>query len=299
MGTEKGELANNMMPQSASKVKDMHDLHFDEPPKTMYKYTSSKRAFDILMNNKIYFAQFSEFNDPFDRLVALDIDTPEGRKIFIENSKKKAHEFGRDITIENQKFVDNPSEADIFARTIMNSWQTEDTTVFCCLTDTYQSLPMWAHYAGNHTGCCLVFDFSKYSNQKSLKGNFPFHYMKRIEYQDDLPKYNMDSTWHDYSYKSREWEYEHEWRAVMFGKSRLRQLLLPHSFLNKVSNGAGLYPLGDFLHGVILGHKMKDNDKKDINVAARQRGIFVQQASPELYKYGMRLTKVDKRSNRI
>ena len=204
------------------------------------------------------------------------------------------------MTIEyTRKLMDDPSEANIFARNVVNRWQEEDSTGFCCLTDTYQSLPMWAHYADNHAGCCLVFDFSKYSDQRLQKDRFPFHYMKKIEYQVSLPKHNMDSIRHEYSYKSHEWEYEHEWRAVMFDKSVPRQLLRPNSFLTRESNGAGLYPLGDFLHGVILGYKMKNDDKKDINVAARQRGIFVQQASPELYKYGMRLTKVDKRSNRI
>ena len=41
MRTEKSNIDNQ------SEVKDMRDLHFDEPPETMYKYTSSKRAFDI------------------------------------------------------------------------------------------------------------------------------------------------------------------------------------------------------------------------------------------------------------
>ena len=286
MRTEK----NNIDKQS--EVKDIRALHFDEPPKTMYKYTSFKRTFDVLMNNKIYFAKFSDFNDPFDGLVALDLDTVEGRKTFIKNAMKMARESGREIAIEEQEFVDNPSVVDRLIH-VTKRRQKEDSTGFCCLTDTCQSLPMWAHYADNHTGCCLVFDFSKHSNQQSPKDDFPFHYIKKIEYQSNLPKYNMDHIWHYYAYKSCEWEYEHEWRAVMFGKSMLHQSLLLNSFLDRKSNGAGFYPLGDFLCGVILGYKMKDDAKKAINVAARQRGIFVQQASPESYKYGMSLAEVD------
>ena len=284
MRTEKSNI------DKQSEVKDIRDLHFDEPPKTMYKYTSFKRTFDVLMNNKIYFAKFSDFNDPFEGLTSLNLDTCEGRKAFTKYLEKNAPEYGKSMNIEyNQKLVDNPSEANILARNIVNSWQ-KDSTGFCCLTDTCQSLPMWAHYADNHAGCCLVFDFSKYSDQKLQKDRFPFHYMKKIEYQENLPKYNMDGPSHDYSYKSREWEYEHEWRAIMFDKTVSRNF---NSFLGRKSNGSGLYPLGDFLYGVILGYKMKDDHKKSIKVAARQRGIYVQQASPELYKYGMRLTEID------
>ena len=276
----------------------MHDLHsnaplFDKPPETMYKYTSSTRALEILMNNKIYFAKFSDFNDPFDGLTSLDLDTFESRKAFIENLEKKAREYGKSMTIEyNQKLVDNPSEANIFARNVVNSWQ-KDFTGFCCLTDTYQSLPMWAHYADNHAGCCLVFDFSKYSDQKSQKDRFPFHFMKKIEYQTSLPKHNMDGIQPAYAYKSCEWEYEREWRAVMFSKNVPHQLLSPNSFLTKESNGSGFYPLGNFLCGVILGYKMKDDHKKDVKIAARQRGVSVQQASSKLYEYGIYLTEID------
>ena len=270
----------------------MRDLHsdapsFDKPPETMYKYTSSTRALDILMNNKIYFAKSSEFNDPFDGQVTLDIDTLEKRTIFIENLERK-YKISLPIK-EKQEFINNPSEADRLARAVVNKWQKANSTGVCCLTHTCQSLPMWAHYADNHTGCCLMFDFSKHSNLKSPKDDFPFYWMKKIEYQTDLPKYNMGGMC-DYFHKSHEWEYENEWRAIMFDKN---MLLSPNADFHKECNGAGLYPLGDFLCGVILGNKMEDARKKSIKIVARQRGIYVQQASPEVYKYGMRMIEID------
>ena len=273
------------------------ELTLDIPPKKMYKYTSFDRALEILMRNKIYFAKLSEFNDPFERLVTLGSDTPEGRRALIENMAKKAIERWPDTVIteeQKQEFVDNPSKADMLNHAVIDAFFKKDSTGFCCLTDTYQSLPMWAHYANNHTGCCLVFDFSKYPNQKTEENNFPFHHMKKIEYKENLPTYNMDRLWHDYSYKSNEWQYEHEWRAIMFNKDVLKKF--PNSFLSRKSNGAGFYSLGDFLCGIILGNKMKDIHTKSIKVAARQRSIYVQQASPQLYKYGIHLTEVD--SNR-
>ena len=100
----------------------------------------------------------------------------------------------------------------------------------------------------------------------------------------------MDRPWHDYSYKSIEWEYEQEWRAVMFDKNVSREL---SPFLSKKSNGADFYSLGNFLREVILGNKMSDTHKKCIMLAAKQRNISVRQASPKLYEYGICLDEVD------
>ena len=295
MRTEKSNI------DKQSEVEDMRDLHFDEPPQTMYKYTSFKSAFNILTNNKIYFAKLSEFNDPFDGLMTPDLSTSEKTEIFMENMNKMAISLGMNWPVKKnreQEFVNNRDLANLFTRTLTDESMKEDINGFCCLTDTYQSLPMWAHYADNHTGCCLVFDFSKYLDMEE-GARFPFHHMKKIKYQKDLPIFMpthdisriRDYVWHYYANKSHEWEYEHEWRAVMFEKDT--SPLHPNSFLSKKSNGAGLYPLGNFLRGVILGHKMENAYKEVIKAAARQRGIFVKQESRELYKYGIYLTEVD------
>ena len=271
------------------------ELTLDIPPKKMYKYTSFDRALDILMRNRIYFAKLSEFNDPFERLMTLGSDTPEGRKAIIEYIAKEASKSDM-IVPEKQKqeFVDNPSKADMLTRALIDELFKQNSTGFCCLTDTYQSLPMWAHYANNHTGCCLMFDFSKHSYQKPEEYTFPFHYMIKVEYREKLPKYNMDRLWHDYSYKSIEWQYEHEWRAIMFDKDISREL---SSFLRKKSNGADFYSLGNFLREVILGNKMSDTHKMCIMLAAKQRNISVRQASPKLYEYGICLDEVDSKQS--
>ena len=265
----------------------LDELDYDEPLQTMYKYTSFKSAFNILKSNEIYFAKLSEFNDPFDGLITLGLRTTEKRKAFIENYKKAALERGRNSPIDKdaeQIFINDQGMADRLARGVADDLVRTNPYGFCCLTNTCQSLPMWAHYADNHTGCCLVFDFSTYSRQKEEEC-FPFNYMKEIKYHDDLPTHNMEGAWHYYAHKSREWEYEHEWRAIMHDKESLQQHY-PNSFLSKKSNGSGLYPC-NFLRGVILGDKMEDAYKEVIKIVAHQRKIYVQQASRKLYEYGI------------
>ena len=269
----------------------MSDTDYDIPLKpTLYKYTSFKSAFSILTSNKIYFAKLSEFNDPFDGLMALDLSTIEKRKDFLEHWKKTTLDSGGKWRMKEnneQEFINNQDKADRTARVVADSVLKKDSRGFCCLTDTYESLPMWGHYANDHTGCCLVFDFSKYLDQ-SEEDRFPFHHMKKIAYQEDLPTHGVSRPWHYYAHKSLEWEYEQEWRAIMFNQPTAFS-----PFLAKSANGSGLYQLGDFLCGVILGDKMKEDDKEAIKAAVRQRGISLQYASRELYKYGIRLTWVD------
>ena len=265
----------------------MSELSYDNPPETMYKYTSFKSAFNILKNNEIYFAKLSEFNDPFDGLITPSFSTTEKRKIFMENAKKKALERGINSPLgknAEQIFINDQETADWLTRALADNWVKENSHGFCCLTNTRQSLPMWAHYADNHAGCCLVFDFSTYSRQKQEEC-FPFNYMTEIKYHDDLPTLNMESPWHYYAHKSREWEHEHEWRAIMYSKESL-QRHDPNSFLSQKSNGSGLYPC-NFLCGVILGDKMEDAHKEVIKIVAHQRKIYVQQASRKLYEYGI------------
>ena len=267
------------------------ELNFDTPPKMLYKFTSFKSAFDILMNSNIYFAKLSQLNDPQEGRMTLDMSTIEKRTAFIENVKKKAIESGINWTIDKnqeQAIINNPENANKFTDVMANEFLKNFLGV-CCLTDTCQSLLMWTHYADSHTGCCLVFDFSTYLDQREEE-RFPFQHIKQMTYQHGLPKHDIYRIWHYYAYKSLEWNYEHEWRAVMFEKNASQ--VYPNPFLAQKSNGSGLYPLGDFLCGVILGDKMEDACKEVIKAAAFQRGLYVQQASRKSHEYGICQTDV-------
>ena len=267
----------------------MSEFSYDKPLEKMYKYTSFKSAYSILKSNKIYFAKLSEFNDPFDGLITFNLSTIEKRKALVKKGRKKAIELGIDWPTDQEwahTIVDNQA-ANQIVRNVANALVETDPHGFFCLTDTDQSLPMWAHYADNHAGCCLVFDFSTYSTQKQQEKLFPFNHMKEIKYQDKLPMHNMEGAWHYYAHKSLEWQYEKEWRAIMLDKE-ISQKRYPNSFLSKKSNGSGLYPC-NFLCGVILGYKMEDAYKEVIKSVAHQRNINVQHASRKLYEYGIEL----------
>ncbi len=78
---------------------------------------------------------------------------------------------------------------------------------------------MWTHYAGQHSGICL--EFSRESILNAFWLFFPVIYDKPIAYSDILRKgaghfkYLDKNLLKQYLYKTKDWSYEKEWRAVL------------------------------------------------------------------------------------
>lgn len=127
-------------------------------PNTLYKYNSltgdenmNNLKLKTLADNLVYLSEISEFNDPFDNKVYyFDI--------------KRLEEF--------------------------NNWKPkEDNVIFnlssklriCCFTENgVNSMPMWAHYANNHSGYCV--EYNMMENSKMRPFIFPVQYTdKRVE----------------------------------------------------------------------------------------------------------------------
>ena len=264
----------------------MDDYPFDcNIPKWLYKYTCARRALEILEEYKIYFAKPSEFNDPFDGLRMINIKTLEDRKLYIENYEKMAKDHGLSPmpVAEKEKILHDEEFAKNFSKNMQKTEEHMITIGYCCLSSVSDSLPMWAHYADNHKGCCLMFDFNNYCESNSESEYFPFMHMNKIEYCNDLPKHNMSILYGEYFHKSIEWEYEQEWRAMMHDCSMCKDDPDVREY-----KGYGSYRLPkNIIHGVILGYKMEISDKKRIKIAASKHGITVYQTDIKTDQYGM------------
>lgn len=93
-----------------------------------------------------------------------------------------------------------------------------------CLTEKYDNLPMWAHYANNHHGFVIEFDemhtfFNQPNNPKKLIGriNKVCYSLRRPEfmlYDSNLnDSENLDNWINNFLFlKSSMWESEQEWR---------------------------------------------------------------------------------------
>jgi hypothetical protein len=86
------------------------------------------------------------------------------------------------------------------------------------LTEKPDNLLMWAHYAAEHTGFLIGFDTSHayWNNFGDERGNSHVGVLRKVAYSETRPSPEhlaAMSLEQVYFTKSREWEYEQEWRV--------------------------------------------------------------------------------------
>lgn len=233
----------------------------------MFKYFPQERI-DVLQNNLICFNNPRQFNDPFEfhslydldgfmqnlqeRIKSLDIIenlnleqrllleslTPEHKKLVLESTK----------LFLNSKFNANRNNIVSITSESLTKFNEEfiRITRVLCFTEKPNNLLMWAHYASSHTGFVIEFDPKNnfFHKGRSLKDEYG--HLRKVDYLDEIPK--IDPISNDiakhYLVKSKEWEYEQEWRIFAMEKDAA----------TKIDNTYDLYPLPpESIKRVILG----------------------------------------------
>lgn len=86
--------------------------------------------------------------------------------------------------------------------------------VFSC-SETWESVPMWAHYASNHTGFVLGIDPKRAFIDGSERAKTPFIYPRKVRYLRREPKVSPNLDIGDFiCAKMDHWAYEQEWRFI-------------------------------------------------------------------------------------
>jgi Protein of unknown function (DUF2971) len=85
-----------------------------------------------------------------------------------------------------------------------------------CLSEVPDSLLMWAHYAGSHTGFVVEFDALHPSFHEQKSGEDDLRHIRRVYYRDTRPSAPLAdmSAIELFLVKSGHWGYEREWRIV-------------------------------------------------------------------------------------
>ena len=121
-------------------------------PDTLYKYFSlsedpllNKKKFDTLLQKKVYMSTIKDFNDPFD-----------GRAFYYNPNVLKRH---KRLRLHKGRLIDD------FTAYILGASLTANGV---------NSMPMWAHYASNHTGFCVSYNMKHNTALSSC--TFPVQY---------------------------------------------------------------------------------------------------------------------------
>jgi hypothetical protein len=209
-------------------------------PKSLYKYQKfDEYALTNLQNSEVFFNRPIDFNDPFDCSVfqpkkLSDSDIIEMWRYTYEQNgisiKDELPQKGKEIVIE----------------LLLKSFEKQKQKILyeqgCyCLSNTKENILMWSHYANAHTGFCLEFDTS-YFSENSRTTFFKVDYTKDFPRLDavkllkgelsDIEKQKPLYT------KYEEWEYEEEWR--LFIQKPQETVTYPKRALKSVSFGTNI-----------------------------------------------------------
>ena len=319
------------------------DLKYENIPSSLYKYrhfeTKLLNPLEILKSGKIHLSAPTSFNDPFDcasQLIPGNID----QKFILESNpglyKKRFNlsdkEFNGLMTSNNvikdicrlvlRKLEQNnkkPPRTDYIKEcekivketSIWSSDKLRDSINIASFSETNESILMWSHYAHNHEGFCIEYDFKKlginhhltrfifpviYSQNvfdigKSLSSSkkefqdVMLNYSEGIEITDDYDesdvqmtklKFNNMLLFQSALNKSEEWTYEKEWRYLFKNENPLEK---KYFFLPKPK-------------AVYLGAKIKEDNLDKILRIAQNRDFEVFQMEKESTKFTLKPNKI-------
>lgn len=155
-----------------------------------------------------------------------------------------------------------------------------------CFSETPKNMLMWSHYANRHTGICVEYDFSRlfstaantllfpvtYTNKRPL---FPIDKLEigadgKVKDGQTLPAGAVPEIIKALTVKSKVWEYEREWRHIVFTKDAPDRLIkLP------------------IISKIILGINISPEDKEKIIELAGRKHIPVYATRLKADKYEM------------
>jgi len=179
----------------------------------------------------LYFRDPTKFNDPFDCLVLLDgraskegwiarclekgIALDEAQELLSESIKLGLFQEENGILV----FCPDDEDLEILKREMHWDLRRKSIPRVCCFSKNDKSILMWSHYANEHRGICLCFQFGK---------GWISNNIRKVEYVDEIYPLeafdkNIESKVRKSLYKKFSvWEYEQEYRILLnvneFGK---------------------------------------------------------------------------------
>ena len=184
-------------------------------PASLYKYyPDSELCWNSAKNDQMWYSAPCNFNDVFDCDVSID-----NQKIF--NKTLKVFPDKRGIRPGSKMWRDLQSTINQQLRTLRATFdELRRPTGVSCLSESDDSLLIWAHYANHHRGICVEYDLFEinqklnftavpvvYSEQRACFNSLD---LQNQHIKNDASKLLVQSL----TSKSPEWSYEKEWRII-------------------------------------------------------------------------------------
>jgi|GEM_PF-2488195 len=259
-------------------------------PKFLYHYNAissdlgrradrklKQRLEETLLDDALYFAPPIGFNDPFDChyipelteqcFKELSSHRPLERFVSVKRNKL-LHTLNRDLQQLRSSF-DHRSACEQLRDYIRANYG------ILCLSEHKDSIPMFAYYAGGHSGFCLEFAL------KPTEDEAFFNQVQKVQYTTQFPTLAFEHRSHKeilalmLATKCKVWQHEREWRIIKTPDElpKNRKLKFPQHLLT----------------GIILGCSIAEADKGFIKqlLQKRKQRLKLIQAKPAWGQYAI------------
>lgn len=167
-----------------------------------------------------------------------------------------------------------------------------------CMTERYDNHTLWETYADNYSGFCIEYSFEHFldvpfEDYKNLAYMFPMTYRKVKPYFNVIPFVNgvfqqfiyKDETWKEdpelnadlnmqLYYKSKDYEYEHEWRFS----------------IKDAGNNKQRFP---FIHAIYVGYKISPDNLDRLHAISKKLHIPIYHQKVNHAKNGFSYIKLN------
>lgn len=284
--------ARDLPLENISAAQQLKRRHF---PTSLYKFREvNEFSLSNLRDATLHLTFASTFNDPYDsavdfdphfgtthaelllertegvseesRLAILSAEDPVLEVVRYQHSQTDAAgQVGEEVLAKIARVIKD-SHAGHLAKVVteMNS-QLQNSYKICSLTERLDSLPLWAHYAKNHTGFAMGYDF-RCLPLENLVGLslWPVRYSGVFNASDLLRGVKPGQPFNNLFgliaalHKSPDWTYEEEWRLVLIDspKDPPRNFFAP-------------------LKAIYLGSKISEEDESSVLREALIAGVPV------------------------
>lgn len=186
-------------------------LKYANIPSKVYKFQSfEENRIPTVLNEELWFSLPKEMNDPFD-----------SKGLWWK--QQEIDDLLEKLYSEGENTQDNFCVDDLISKI-------RDNIRISCFSEKLYNMPMWAHYASNHAGFCIEYDFTNLDyNNDFVKYLFPIKYLEsRYDITNILTR-SIEKHVNEGKIDSRvillaflmitkhdSWSYEKEWRIVDF-----------------------------------------------------------------------------------
>ncbi|MEE1493945.1 MAG: DUF2971 domain-containing protein [Anaerostipes hadrus] len=162
----------------------------------------------------------------------------------------------------------------------------KDAVRVVCLSELYDSMLMWSHYAQNHTGYCIEYIFEE--------SDMYYTHLHPVIYTKDrysLSKKDVSEEKKDVLYKttcskSDVWSYEKEWRIVTANYNKVMPQKLEHP------DGRYVLDLKNNIKAFYLGTKISADFKAELIEFGKKNDISVYQMVLSSTTYDLKAEKI-------